>query len=365
MSFVGYENSKQFAGAIKQSTQNRSMPPYNADNSGDCMEFQTYEWLTDEELAVIADWADNQAPAGDASKQAPAPVPSPYALKEIDKTIGMGGKFTPEPEPGKLDEYRCFITDAPTLGRDAYFVGYDVIPGNTSIVHHILVAVPKDVSAVADAEALDAKDARLGYPCVGGFSVSADLVGVWAPGSGAEIFPEGLGIKIPADRKLIIQVHYNTANGSGEDQSQISFDLEDSVVKEAKYLLTGKAFGLMNDVIPPGMASWNFTHKPLRTVQKRTTIWSAFPHMHELGVKQKLEIVPDNDSKRKYCGMDVPKWDFNWQYAFFYKNPIVLEPGDSYQFSCTFNTLSKSEPTRWGEGTADEMCLMGFLMTEE
>ena len=43
------------------------------------------------------------------------------------------------PVPGAADDdYRCFLVD-PELDADRYLVGFEIVPGDQRIVHHVLV----------------------------------------------------------------------------------------------------------------------------------------------------------------------------------------------------------------------------------
>ena len=84
-------------------------------------------------------------------------------------------------------------------------------------------------------------------------------------------------------------------------------------------------------------------------------VWGVFPHMHTLGRKLRAEVDHANQTT---CLVDVPRWDFNWQQGYFYADgPKLAGGGDMLRIACTHDTTSRGEPTTWGEGTNDEMCL--------
>ena len=49
---------------IDTSTKYRTMPPYLADNSGQCNTFKDARWLNDADIATIGNWVDNGMPEG-------------------------------------------------------------------------------------------------------------------------------------------------------------------------------------------------------------------------------------------------------------------------------------------------------------
>lgn len=90
---------------------------------------------------------------------------------------------------------------------------------------------------------------------------------------------------------------------------------------------------------------------------------------------------PTNDNPADECLLQTPRYDFNWQRAYFYDTPInqlpTLAGGDRLHMKCTFNNtmsnpklaaalasehLSAPIDVRLGEQTTDEMCLGAFVI---
>lgn len=84
-------------------------------------------------------------------------------------------------------------------------------------------------------------------------------------------------------------------------------------------------------------------------------VWGIFPHMHTLGRSIRLDI--NRGGTTPECMIDVPRWDFHWQMAYWATEPIRVSPEDSVTITCTFDTRSRETTTTFGEGTQDEMCL--------
>jgi len=60
----GLEAAVAHASSIKRDALNRSMPPWLADNSGQCNNFEHARWLSDTDIDTISRWADNGKPEG-------------------------------------------------------------------------------------------------------------------------------------------------------------------------------------------------------------------------------------------------------------------------------------------------------------
>ena len=96
--------------------------------------FEGERVLSDSEIAAISQWVTDGVPEGKASD-----LPDPITFPET----WSGGKPNAVTQPseayplkaGADDIYRCFPMLVPS-SSDLYVRGYEVLPGNRSIVHH-------------------------------------------------------------------------------------------------------------------------------------------------------------------------------------------------------------------------------------
>ena len=348
-----YEDAASIADLLVKTTASRTMPPFRADNSGACNTFADARWLSDAELGTIADWATGGVLQGDPANAPPKPKPE-LGLANVGATLDMGLSYTPPIDAP--DDYRCFLVD-PKLASTKYLTGFDVVPGDPRVVHHVVVFVPTDDQAVADAEALDAMDATPGWSCFGGADVNANLSVAWAPGVPATHFPAGTGLEIPAGRKVILQMHYNVSQGSFPDRTRVDLELA-GAVDHVAHIEPLVDFNLL---LAPKLAdaSTSFT----TIVDRKRVVYGAFPHEHKLGKTMRFERT--SLAKETSCVLDVPKWDFNWQLFYFYEKPLEFLPGDQLNLACHYDTTTQNASVAWGEGTSDEMCVMLLYVTTE
>ena len=131
--------------------------------------------------------------------------------------------------PRKKDDYRCFVL--PTgVDVDKWVTAVQVVPGNKKIVHHVLLlSIPR-----ARPTNLTAKTATPGYTCYGGpgfdvqtlsgIAAALDLTGGLADGCPAPACkrsPDGVGLLLPRNSKIVMQVHYFPNGHPGRtDQSR-------------------------------------------------------------------------------------------------------------------------------------------------
>src|SRR5262249_34182483 len=122
-----------------------------------------------------------------------------------------------QPNAATTDDYHCFLFD-PGLSTPQDLIGFGVHPGTPASVHHVLVfAVAPE--AVAEAQARDAAEPRVGWSCFAGSGIGSGAtapptIGGWVPGAGASAFPAGTGIPLAAGTWIVVQVHYNLLAGA-------------------------------------------------------------------------------------------------------------------------------------------------------
>ncbi len=351
-----YADATQVAPLMARATAERRMPPTLVNASGSCQTFRgDVNWLSDAQISTIARWVAAGTPQGDPSR-APVPPPAPTGLERVDVRLDMGLHYSPI--ANRPDDYRCFLVD-PGTTVDRYITGYEVAPGQPRIVHHMILYSLPTAAAQQTAERLDAEDSTPGYPCFGGPRVSgSNPLALWAPGVRVTQFPERSGLRLHGGRKVVMQIHYNLAGGAVPDRTVVNLQLSPSAVMEA-YLVPILQSRLN---LPPRMmettATGNFTF-PSVGVQS-VWVWGTTPHMHTLGIRQRVTVVQNGQT---VCLGDVPRWDFHWQQMNFYAEPVQVRVGEQLQISCTYNTMSRTSTTTWGEGTNDEMCLNYFYVT--
>lgn len=376
-----YDDARTWAAASATVSAMRIMPPWLVTDDGSCGEFQDSPVLTDDEIAGIEAWAAAGAPEGE--PQGDLSPPAPETLDDgVEYKTPM---FAPEIQGGDLaefDEYRCFLID-PGLAEDRFITGYSVTPGTPALIHHVL-AITVDPAASAgqgqtNADVIAALDAespdRDGWPCFGLAGDGVDPVGVpvtWAPGMGVSDFPPGVGFRVEAGHKYVVQVHYNLVDpelAGAVDQTSLHIRYADSVEREGYFDLPDDFLTSLYSPTPaqlaPGQASVEFSfdyaldYLPFFGVQS-ADLYGVFPHMHQRGRKLRVELVEAGGEPQ--CAADVQRWDFGWQLYYFYEQPIPLTTKSVLRITCEYDTQSASEPVLPGWGTQNEMCLAGLFI---
>ncbi|PCC73648.1 Copper type II ascorbate-dependent monooxygenase, C-terminal domain [Nannocystis exedens] len=350
-SFTTYEEVAPLAATIAAVTGERSMPPFNLDNSGACNTYVGARWLDEGDIATLAAWAQAGAPAGEPAEEAPEP-PAPWQLDRVDLTLAMPEPYTPDETAD--DVYRCFVLD-PRLREDAFVVAFAIRLGRAEMVHHLTLYALDDGEDEAEAAALDEADAGPGYTCFGDPLVpSRWLVGAGSSDRGGRL-PAGTGLRMGAGRKAVLQMHYNRMHGTFPDQTAIDLQLAASVPHEAFIKRVEDAYL----ELPAGEPA--VVETDTREMHENFTLWGVWPHMHELGRQLRVTASsPDGEA----CLARVDDYQFHWQQFAFYEEPRHVRAGDTLRITCTYDTTGRDTTTTWGYGTADEMCIGFFYVTE-
>lgn len=365
-SLLDYASAYTSRFQIKAAVQSGYMPPWPPDHN-----YQTYaheRLLTQQEIDVIAAWVDGGAPQGDTLLAPPVP---PYnatgsQLTQIDFSAGIGN-YT---NTATQDDYRCFIIPT-NFASDTYISNIELVPGTRSMVHHVLIYSD---TAGTQLNSLDANDPGPGYTNFGGTGTnSAKLIGAYVPGSQPIAFPSGMGVKLPANGYIVLQIHYPQGTDGDTDSSRINLTFASSSVREVSldpilhYFLPTVISPYPLQIAPNSTATFTetYTVPNVSPLQDNFTVLSVAPHMHKVGRSIKCyAIKPNNDTINL---INIPNWDFRWQGQYEFRQPIIIPEGTILKAEAFYDNTSANpnapNPNTWvyaGEATTNEMMLIYF-----
>jgi hypothetical protein len=351
---ITYSQAFNYANLINSNVQNGIMPPWPPDHTYKSLAFQRI--LTTTEKTKIMNWVTGGAPQGNINN---APTPPTYTNNASQlSSIDFSAKMPDYTVNTSQDLYRAFVLPT-NFAVDKFAAEVEVKPGNSSIVHHVLVF--EDTNAVILQN--DLNDPGPGYTSFFGTGSSTSrLVGEWVPGTAPIKFPAGMGVRLKANTRIILQIHYPGG----------TFGILDSTRVNIKF-----APGSPREVyIAPMLSESNITNPPFtipaNTVKTFTqqynnpypiafTMLSIAPHMHLVGTKYKVYATgPSNDTIPL---INIPKWDFKWQGVYSFPNPIKFPAGYKIMGYTEYDNTSSnpSNPNTpplqvsQGENTTDEM----------
>lgn len=333
MAFTDYQDTRPWARAIGRAVANREMPPWDASPTHHGV-FEDERVLTEEEIATIVSWSRGGAPAGD---EADAPEPRVFSSAEGGWSLGEPDLILAMREPffvpdDLLDNTHYFpitLTEE-ELPEDRWIKSVEFRPGS-SAVHHIILRP------------------------VGGI----------APGNKPKVYHGGYSAKLKAGQEMRWNMHYHKEPGPGTgvwDQSEVGIIFYPKGYVPEHVLVTNP-LGTFDFSIPPGDADYAASAEMV--FETDAVINAMMPHMHTRGTAVKYTLhYPDG---REELLLDVPKYDFNWQTSYQFKEPKFVPKGTRVSFEGWWDN-SADNPTNpdptvevtWGEATHEEM-LFGFL----
>lgn len=353
-----YQEATPWGPAMLAEMEAGTMPPFGADTSGECGSFLDERGVSADEIETVRAWVAADMPEGRPPAE-PLVLPAAETLERPDITIDAGFDYTPAPASGNPeDDYRCFLID-PGLDTDQYITAFEVEPGDPEMVHHVILWNLGSADAQTRAETRAGEEGS--YTCFGDSGIrDSTPMATWAPGSGVVHYPEGTGVQLVAGRKMIMQVHYHLLPESRSDRTKVHLELQSTVDHPAlTYLLPA------NVNLPPGQeeahAGFDYSLRDIG-VPLSINVWGTLPHMHTRGKSLSVHRV-DAETGEETCLVSVPQWDFQWQQQYFFTEPVRIGPDDRILLDCIFDTTGDTENVRWGDGTNDEMCLVGVYVT--
>jgi hypothetical protein len=348
-----YEDVAALKDQVADAVSNRRMPPWKAVDG--CTDYRDNISLTDDEIAMVVEWAADGALEGDPTESRGGSAPETVGLDRVDLSLSLPLPYEVNTEVS--DDYRCFPVEWP-VEEDSYVTGYVVSPDRADLVHH-MIAYIVPAGYADDLAALEAEDGQPGYECFGGpgpiNQADAQWLGAWAPGAVQGPLPNGLGLKMEVGSLLVLQMHYNSASGAtGTDQTSIDFTLEaevDTVGWIQPFTNVEWVFGSGME-IPAGVDG--VSHEYAAQVPRQLKFHTANMHMHTRGVSGGMSV--EHSDGTEDCLIQIDDWDFDWQRSYVFDEPKVIEQGDTWSIQCSWDNPTEQDMA-WGDGTGDEMCL--------
>lgn len=357
MSLMDYSEARPWAKAIRKAVENKTMPPWHADEKFNG-HFINERTLTKEEIAKVLKWVDTGAKRGN-----PADAPEPikfregFFMGEPDLVLNFNEPFFIKDDVEDLYYNETVKLTEDVLPEDAWVTNVEFIPGS-EVVHHIIAyaADPssEDYVAVEQNEDLEgAEEEELG---------GRTMLGGLAPGTDPGYYPEGFAFNLRKGSEMTFAMHYHKEAGPGTgvfDDSTMAMKFTDKQPSHSVNITT-IAHGAFE--IPPNHPNWVVSGA--RTFDEDILLLNLFPHTHLRGVASTYTAhYPDGSSE---VLLETPNYDFNWQEYYYYKEPKLIPKGSRIEVELVYdnspenaeaNGFDSNRAVSFGGPTTDEMDL--------
>ena len=352
-----YSENYESRFGILDAVTNRIMPPYLPDVN--YSHFTDEKVLSDDEINLISDWVNGGAPSGDTTQALLPPVYNSNQVIANPDFVGRIPNFT-IPNTG-ADLYQAFVVSNP-YPSVKYITDIEVLPGNRNVVHHVLVFQDTSYSAVAS----DSAFAGPGYISFGGIgSTSSKLVATWVPGTSVFSLPTGMGVKLDAGARLILQIHYPEGSQGQLDSTKVNFKYSTTPLRNVSTSPPLNTSTMTNGplIIP---ANTTQTFYSQYTIPVNLSILAVAPHAHLICKKFEVYgVTPTNDTINF---IKIDDWDFHWQGSHTFQQPIKVPSGTvlhgmAFYDNTVNNPDNPNNPPQnviQGEATTDELMLIYF-----
>ncbi|MFU8814420.1 MAG: redoxin domain-containing protein [Pseudomonadales bacterium] len=337
---TNYTMVRGFAPMIREVLMTGRMPPWHADP-------HVGQWQDDRSISVddkqtLVRWIEAGAPRGDG----PDPLETVTALSdewplgEPDLVIELPAFEIPA--SGVVD-YQFPVVANP-LDEPVWIRAATVIPGDRTVVHHVLAGASDSYDPNGNDEESVFENYIIGY----------------APGIEYYNMPAGTGVYVPPGGAFLFQVHYTPTGRATTDVTRMGLYFADSAPKN--FLRHQVVVNPMLR-IPPGAA--DHEESAYHPFLRDAVLHTLFPHSHYRGKSSTFELqYPDGTLELL---LSVPSYDFNWQRGYDFVEPKRVPAGSRLIHRTVYDNSAQNpanpDPERtvpWGLQSWDEMLYGAF-----
>jgi Flp pilus assembly protein TadD len=316
-SLLTYADAKKRATQIAAVTRSHFMPPWLPEPGHG--EFDGERRLSENQIALIGEWAAAGAPEGDPKDAPSPPVFTPgWQLGTPDLVVSATKPFQ-VPAEGS-DVFWNFVL-TPSIKETYYVKAIEIRPGNASSVHHANMLVDRSRSARRQEKAPG--DGFPGMDLViptDTFDPDSHFL-FWKPGGTPWTEPEGMAWRLDPGNDLVLNFHFKITGKAEVVQPTVGLYFSKQAQTKFPMLIQLEHDGALN--IPPGARDFLVSDDFKLPVD--ADVLAVYPHAHYLGhVLEGYATLPDGT--RRWL-VRIPNWDLNWQAVYRYRRPVFLPKG--------------------------------------
>jgi peroxiredoxin len=333
---VDYGDAVDHSAALAEAVALGRMPPWHASDAYG--KFSNRIELTEEERAVLLDWARGERKPGDLSLVPPPPPAedSPWRIGTPDLVLETPTEMQLPADGIVPYQYMVLL---PAFAEETWVQAVQIVPRNRRAMHHCNLAF-----------------VRLGEE----FRTENFVTGQ-VPGGDPLVLDDGTAVCIPKGALLGLQIHYVTTGREETDRIQVGLRFPRSRVQRR---MRHVEMADLRFAIPPGADAHPV--RAARTLDRDAIGIGMYVHMHTRGRDMRFTATGPGGAPRTL--LLVPTYDFDWQQSYrwfpdaerFAKGTRIdcLAHFDNSRFN-PFNP-DPGATVRFGLQTAQEM-MYGFL----
>lgn len=314
MSLLSYEDARPWAKSIANQVKLREMPPWSGES--DHRIWANDISLTEEEIETIVRWVQTGARPGNlAAMPEPPTFPESWSLGEPDYVLDLMEVEVPaEGEDLFLKEWIDIDIDEPKWIRAIEF-----LPGDRRVTHHFQSTLSSGAGERS-----------------GGISDKVSILGIWTAGMPPYVFPDGNGRVIRPGARVLIDSHYHPMGEAATDNTKIGLYFGEGELEREVFTIPVTNTGIR---IPPGDP--NHEEEAFYVFDRDMELLAFSPHMHVRGKAMRYDLTyPDG---RKETLLDVPNYDYDWQWLYYPTEPIEVPAGSRLDVTAAWDNSADNE----------------------
>lgn len=331
LSYADFKSKGRF---IKAVTESRYMPPWPADPA--YRHFGNEIRLSDEEIQAIGKWvAEGMEKGKKSGNEERFELRGPKTPP--DTVLGMPEAFK---VPGDGKDHFAYFLLPDTLKSELYVREFQFMPGNKRVVHHMeLMLARPGVFPGVEGRVLTERD-YYGTDFMARFGSVFEYVAGWLPGNEGEQYPEHTGMHLPRGSRLILMIHYGPSPVEEEDLSRLGVYLGTAA---PKHLIESIDLHGESDMVDGPLflqAGELRTFHSYKLLEEDFEAFAVFPHAHHLCTSMRaFAILPTADTIPL---LSIPKWDFDWQFTYYFPSYLHLPKGTEVHFFATYDNRAEN-----------------------
>ena len=315
MSLLNYESARPWAKSIARAVAAEEMPPWSGES-------EHHQWsndisLTDAEKDTIIAWVEQGAKQGNPADLPETPsFPDGWTLGEPDYIIELSPVDVPTDGEDLFPQEFVKID----LDEEHWIQAIEFLPGDRRVTHHFQATYNNTGMDQIGSEA---------YADIG-------ILSIWTAGMPPYVFPKGMGRIVAKCTTVLVDSHYHPFGEATTDQTKIGLYFGEGELQKQVATLTAVNTGLR---IPPGAP--HHAEHAYHHFDRDMQILAFSPHMHVRGKAMKYDLIyPDG---RTETLLDVPKYNYNWQWLYYPTEPIDAPKGSKLHVTAVWDN-SENNP---------------------
>jgi len=309
MSLLTHKEARPWAKSIAKQVQQGTMPPWSGES--DHRTFSNDISLTKAESDTILEWVRGGARAGSSADLPEAPTFSDsWILGEPDYVLEMSEVEVPaDGDDLFLKETLTFESEEPR-----WIQAIEFLPGDRRVTHHFQTTYNSG------------KGAQLGSQS----AQDAGVLAIWTAGMNPFVFPEGIGRVMNPGAQILVDSHYHPVGEATSDQTRIGLHFGEGELKKEIFTLITSNTGIR---IPGGAE--HHAEMAHHLFDRDMQIYAFSPHMHVRGKAMTYVLAHPDGSKETL--LDVPKYNYNWQWQYYPTEPIDVPAGSRLEVTAVWD----------------------------